>query len=62
MTIYDDEHSDIEEDRWISIGRTDQGIVCMVSHAYKSIEGAHTVRIISAIKADRDEEKQYYSL
>lgn len=62
ITIYDEEHSGFEEDRWISIGRTEKGIVCLVSHTYRSNNGIHAVRIISARKADRDEEKQYYSL
>lgn len=62
LTIYDQEHSSFEEDRWVSIGRTEQGIVCLVCHTYRSQGDLQTVRIISARKADRDEEKQYYSL
>ena len=34
----------------------------MVCHTFRSNEGVHSVRIISARKADIGEEKQYYSL
>jgi uncharacterized protein len=62
LTIYDQDHSSSEEDRWVSIGRTGNGVVCLVCHTYRSPDGVQTVRIISARKADRDEEMQYYSL
>ena len=62
ITVYDDEHSAMDEDRWISIGRTDHGVVCLVCHTYNLSDDFQTVRIISARKADKDEEKQYYSL
>jgi len=62
LTIYDEAHSSLEKDRWISIGRTDQGIVCLVCHTYRSIAEVQSIRIISARKADKDEESQYYSL
>ena len=58
LTIYDEDHSELEEDRWVSIGRTEIGLVCMVCHTYRSTDGVQSVRIISARKADRDEEKQ----
>jgi len=61
LTLYDQEHSS-SEDRWISIGRTEKGLVCVVCHTYRSSDGFQSVRIISARKADRDEELQYYSL
>jgi len=60
LTIFDHEHSS-SEDRWISIGRTEKGIVCVVCHTHRSSDGLQSVRIISARKADRDEESQYYS-
>lgn len=62
LNMYDDAHSGLEEDRWISIGRTDKGIVCLVCHTYVSKDDVQSIRIISARKADKDEERQYYSL
>lgn len=62
ITVYDHQHSESTEDRWISMGRTDQGIDCVVCHVYRSRNGVQSIRIISARKADRDEEQQYYSL
>lgn len=62
ITIFDRKHSDSAEDRWISMGRTEKGIVCVVCHTYRQHDGEQSVRIISARKADMDEEKQYYSL
>lgn len=62
LTLFDQKHSDFSEDRWISIGRVPDGSVCLVCHTYRQSDGVLSVRIISARKADIDEEKQYYSL
>jgi uncharacterized protein len=62
VTIYDDEHSDPNEDRWVSLGRNDKGLVCLVCHTDRSIDGQPAIRIISARRADKNEEIQYYSL
>jgi uncharacterized DUF497 family protein len=62
FTIYDEQHSELEEDRWISIGLTEKGLVCVVTHTYRKENGIEAVRIISARKAGGTEEKQYFSL
>ncbi|MFZ4616828.1 MAG: BrnT family toxin [Rectinemataceae bacterium] len=62
FTIYDEQHSELEEDRWISIGLTEKGLVCVVTHTYWKENGIEAVRIISARKAGGTEEKQYFFL
>lgn len=54
LTFFDPDHSD-EEDREITIGRSTQQRVLFVAHAAR--EGR--VRIISARRATRQEQKQY---
>lgn len=59
LTLYDEKHSD-DEDRWISIGQTLNGRILVVIHTYRKIKGKEFVRIISARKATKHEEKQYF--
>ena len=59
LTLYDDEHSR-DEDRWITIGRTLGNKVLVVVHTYRKAKGKESVRIISARKATRHEERQYF--
>ena len=54
LTFWDPEHSD-EEDREITIGRSVRRRVLFVAHAAR----AGGVRIISARRATRREQKQY---
>jgi uncharacterized DUF497 family protein len=61
ITIFDEKHSSLEEERWFPIGRTETGTVCVVHHTYRVQDGVKTVRIFSARKAEKDEEIQYYS-
>ncbi len=61
VTIFDHEHSGLGEDRWITLGRSGAGLVCVVCHTFRDRDGIQSLRIISARKADRDEERQYYS-
>ncbi len=58
LTLYDDEHSE-DEDRWITIGQTPNNKILVVVHTYRITKGKESVRIISARKAARNEEKQY---
>lgn len=58
LTFYDKEHSE-DEDRWITIGQSLSGSILVVVHTYRKIKGKETVRIISARKASKYEEKQY---
>lgn len=59
FTLYDQEHSQ-NEDRWITIGLDNTGVMRIVVHTFEQIEeDVWRVRMISARKANRDEEKQY---
>jgi len=59
LTLFDDEHS-IDEDRWVTMGRTPEGKLLTVIHAYKRVARIEHIRIISARKATKSEEKQYF--
>ncbi len=54
--IHDPDHS-VEEDRFIIIGMSISLKILLVSHFYR--EKVNVIRIISARKADRHEQKQY---
>lgn len=58
LTFYDKEHSE-DEDRWITIGQSLSSSILVVAHTYRKIKGKEIVRIISARKASKHEEKQY---
>ena len=59
LTLFDDGHS-MDEDRWITMGQIPNGQVLVVIHTYLDIEGAETIRIISARKAVKKEIEQYF--
>ena len=54
ITLLDDEHSD-EEERFITIGLSNKNRLVMIAHA----ERENRIRIISARKATKHEEKFY---
>lgn len=56
--IYDPDHSD-DEDRFILMGISSSARVLVVCHCYK--ENESVIRIISARRATRKEQKQYES-
>ena len=59
LTIFDDKHSD-NEDRWITLGADQNGILLIVSHTfYKISMMQYNIRIISARKATNNEKKEY---
>lgn len=59
LTIFDDEHSE-QEERWVTLGRAENGQTLVVVHTSQWIEPAEIkLRIISARKADRDEIQDY---
>jgi uncharacterized protein len=59
LSIPDEEHSEFEE-RWITIGLDESGILLVVSHIFKDLDAtACKIRIISARKATKAEEEQY---
>jgi len=59
LSIYDIEHSENEE-RWISLGISINGNLLVVVHTFKQIDDETAlIRIISARKATKNENKQY---
>lgn len=58
LNSFDEEHSG-DEDRWVSIGQTQNGEMLTVVHTYRKIEGAERIRIISARKTTKKERQQY---
>ena len=59
LTLYDEEHSG-DEDRWITIGQSLNDKILVVIHTYRKVKGKGIVRILSARKAAKHEEKQYF--
>lgn len=57
LLIHDPEHSE-EEDRFILLGLSAKLRILVVCHAYR--ESAQIIRIFSARKASRPEQKQYW--
>ncbi len=59
LTIYDEEHSQ-DEDRWITIGLDETGILRVVVHTFEEIDRfSCMIRIISARKANFNETQAY---
>jgi uncharacterized protein len=59
LSMYDEEHSR-EEDRWITLGLDRTGTLLVVCHTYREEkEDISSIRIISARKANGNEQKQY---
>lgn len=59
LSIPDDEHSDFEE-RWITIGLDENGILLVLSHKFEHLSPTVCkIRIISARKATNSEKEQY---
>ena len=58
-SLFDDAHSQTE-DRWITLGIDHTGILRVVVHTFEqTAEDTWKIRIISARKANQDEENQY---
>lgn len=59
LTTYDDEHSETEE-RWVTLGRTENGRYLVVVHTFAQVSEAEIhIRLISARAADRQEIRDY---
>lgn len=59
LSIPDEEHSESEE-RWITMGLDENGMLLLISHTFKHSSARNCkLRIISARKAVAREEKQY---
>ncbi len=54
--VYDDAHSEYEEDRFLILGLTIKGVLLVVY----TVRGEESYRIISARKATKSEEKAYW--
>ena len=59
QTMFDDEHSGLEE-RWIALGLASNGGVLVVVHTWMEVDAANVnVRIVSARKANAAEKAVY---
>ena len=59
LSMFDEEHSE-HEDRWITLGLDNNGILRVVMHTFEQInENQINIRIISARKAINTEANQY---
>ena len=59
ISIFDEKHSDYE-DRWITLGQDNNGILLVVVHLFDEVgNNQYNIRIISARKANRREINQY---
>jgi uncharacterized DUF497 family protein len=59
LSIYDKEHS-YQEDRWITLGLSNNGKLIVVSHTFLEIDKeTNLIRVISARKATKKEIEQY---
>ncbi len=62
VSVFDDEHSKTE-DRWLTLGTDESGILLVVSHTFHKISSSQcNIRIISARKATKTETNQYSEL
>lgn len=59
LTIFDEEHS-IDEERWVTLGRAQNGQVLAVVHTSEEVSAAELhIRIISARRAEPAEVRDY---
>ena len=59
LSVFDDTHSS-DEDRWITVGKDRNNITIVVIHTFRELdEETSTIRIISARRATKREDKQY---
>lgn len=59
ITVFDGEHSD-SEDRWITIGISQTGVLLVAHHTYEIITDKQVrIRIFSSRKASQNEQQQY---
>jgi uncharacterized DUF497 family protein len=59
LSIYDEEHSQ-DEDRWITLGIDEAGLLLIVVHTFEQLDKDNvSIRIISARKATPTEITQY---
>ena len=60
ITIFDDEKSSDNEDRWVTLGQVDGQHFLLVVHTYRNAsKNSVTIRLISARSATKHEIRQY---
>ena len=59
LTIFDEDSSSSDEDRWITLGQINEQHYLVAIHTYHDQGGAITIRLISARPATKHEIKQY---
>jgi len=59
LTLFDEGHSK-NEDRWITIGRIHSSKLLVVVYTNRGTQDKEIIRIISARKAKKKEEKEYF--
>ena len=59
LSVFDETHS-TNEDRWITLGKDRNNVSIVVVHTFREIDPDNsTIRIISARRATKQEDKQY---
>lgn len=59
VSIYDDTHSSSDEERWVTMGRIGTDLLVVV-HTFREVSAEQAVvRIISARRATKNEQRQY---
>lgn len=59
VSIFDQEHSDKEE-RWVTLGMDRNRVLLVVVHTFQELDSENvTIRLISARKATKHEERNY---
>jgi uncharacterized DUF497 family protein len=59
LSVFDETHS-TNEDRWITLGKDRSNVTIVVVHSFREIApDDSTIRIISARRATKREDKQY---
>lgn len=59
VSIYDEDHSG-DEERWVTLGQTENGTLLVIAHTYQAISNTEAaVRIISARAATKHEQRNY---
>lgn len=60
MTMYEEEESSPEEDRWVTVGLVNHQHYLVMVHTYEEqANSSVTIRVISARRATKHEIKQY---
>jgi uncharacterized protein len=59
LSLFDEVHSELE-DRWITIGKDRNNVTLVIIHTFRELDKEnYSIRIISARRATKRENKQY---